>query len=889
MFIMHIITIYSFMYIRTYIVPAEVMELSDDLCVNYKRNRRRSHEEEWPPDQPSSTVNLALIHYQNSRTQQEVIEISKRCKEGASQVDKLTKSHSNVSKDIQKIFIPEMDNKLCPRCILIEGAPGIGKTVLAREIAYQWANGALLKQYKLLFLLYLRDPKLHKLNSINEIFKLFTSEITSSLMKYAERTRGEDVAFVFDGFDEYPVALQKKSFITDFIKGTITNKKIFLKSLIVLTSRPTATLFLHDRVDRRIEILGFPKEERDDYILMSLKNSHAKKHKLDKYLKQHPIINSLCYIPLHLAILVYLFQQNSLPETLTEMNEFFIINTIYRNLERHKICTPNIVKKLMDLPENVVKFVIQLSQLAFTGLQNNQLVFSLDEIKTVYPEVNSMPGAINGFGLLQAVQHYPERGAGKTISVNFLHFTMQEYLAAFHVSTLSDHRQLSLMKETFWDGQFNFMWVMYVGIVGVKSNVFESFIYSFDTLYTDKRKCLHLFQCYTEAKSGAKMPREIVSIFPLGEIILNDITLLPHHISSLIFFMSAASSKQLWRTLKLDYCHLSNIGMNSLLEHVIKNDGNMSTLKYVNLSRNESSPWGVYCAIIRQCRINSLTFYGDEGMVKYFQEIMDSLQKNRALKSLALCMHNDHLDDNDIKVSTTKEQWSVLCNGRLFFKTQINNNDEMAQSNDRAVNVKILYDKISEFLPNTITWSNKKVNDDTVCLVTFGLYNNGTVKQLDLSHNRITDNGAMVISNCLKHNSTIQELNISHNMITDDGASTINDCLKHNYTLQKLNISYNNLTKVEVISFYLKCDSTIQELDISHNSITDAKATVNDCLKYKNKIQRLNISHNRITEAVVISECLKYNCAVQELNISHNMITDDGAVAINNCLKHTKT
>ena len=46
---------------------------------------------------------------------------------------------------------------------------------------------------------------------------------------------------------------------------------------------------------------------------------------------------------------------------------------------------------------------------------------------------------------------------------------MQEYLAALHVCTLSREQQSSLMEKTFWDGQFNFMWIMYVGIVGPQS------------------------------------------------------------------------------------------------------------------------------------------------------------------------------------------------------------------------------------------------------------------------------------------------------------------------------------------------------------------------------------------------------------------------------------
>ena len=100
--------------------PPLVKKLHDDLCVDYERSRQKPCEEEWPPQQPSSVVNLALIHYQNRRTRQELIEITKRFKEGASHIDKLI-SHSNVTKDIQKIFMPEGPGIKPPKRILIEG------------------------------------------------------------------------------------------------------------------------------------------------------------------------------------------------------------------------------------------------------------------------------------------------------------------------------------------------------------------------------------------------------------------------------------------------------------------------------------------------------------------------------------------------------------------------------------------------------------------------------------------------------------------------------------------------------------------------------------------------------------------------------------------------
>ena len=291
--------------------------LIDSLRDDYIESKCSFDVDEWPPNQPKTVVNVALIHYKGSRTEQELLEISNRYKEGALAVDELS-HHSRVTKDISKIFQPDFTNTTDAKSlklILIEGAPGIGKTVLAKKIAQLWAKKELLIHVNMLFLLFLRDPELQSIKTPEQLIRSLSS-------KYLDEEEVEDclkqikqlhVGIVMDGYDEYPIQLRKRSFIADLIKG-----KVFNSCTIVLTSRATATINLHEKVDRRVEILGFAQKERDKYICESLDSPEQRKQLLD-YLKSQPIINGLVYVPLHLAVLLYLFKiQRRLPETLTE-------------------------------------------------------------------------------------------------------------------------------------------------------------------------------------------------------------------------------------------------------------------------------------------------------------------------------------------------------------------------------------------------------------------------------------------------------------------------------------------------------------------------------------------------------------------------------------------
>ena len=275
-------------------------DMSDFLKDHYITTRFTVEEDAWPPDQPKEYTTLAMIHHKNQLTDKQITNLAKG--KGDGEIEKIasitsdSSSSSDSSTDeylkeylqesvcthsISDIIAPIEDpNNSHSRTVLIEGAPGLGKTVLLKQIAYEWAEKKILMQSKFLFLLRLRDPGVRKINSIFDLVHHFTRNSVELCTESIAKTDGKNVVVLLDGYDELPPELRNKSFIADII-----SHKALSSAAVVVSSHPHASRVLHSSdIVSRVDILGFTKKDQVDFFQSSLKNQPTKMQLLNEYI-----------------------------------------------------------------------------------------------------------------------------------------------------------------------------------------------------------------------------------------------------------------------------------------------------------------------------------------------------------------------------------------------------------------------------------------------------------------------------------------------------------------------------------------------------------------------------------------------------------------------------
>ena len=78
-------------------------------------------------------------------------------------------AYGKITDNIDELFAPHEEFISLPYVLLLEGAAGIGKSTLCKEIAIQWANKNILKNKKLLFLLLMHDPEINNITNVESL------------------------------------------------------------------------------------------------------------------------------------------------------------------------------------------------------------------------------------------------------------------------------------------------------------------------------------------------------------------------------------------------------------------------------------------------------------------------------------------------------------------------------------------------------------------------------------------------------------------------------------------------------------------------------------------------------------------------------------------------
>ena len=431
----------------------------------------------WPPSPGREFITLAVVEGQSCRDEY----IGHTLQGNVKQV-----LHSRREISIGEILEPvKGQNK--PRLVLMEGAPGIGKSTLAWELCRKWEELSCMQQYSLVVLLRLREEEVQRIVNISQLFCQYESEDKKSLVEEVSKSQGSGVLFILDGFDELPKTLQKEGFLLSLIKG-----RVLPASTVLVTSRPSATAqLLTSCSPKHIEILGFTQESVKAYA----SSIFSKPKELKKFLdsisaSENPAINSLMYVPLNAAIIVQIYlgcnSDALLPHTLTELYTLLCLTILNRDLM--KIC----VNKFEDLPADLYKQFLHLTQIAFEGILDEEVIF------------HTLPPGLVHFGFLDAVSAL--YGGGR-VSYNFLHLTLQEFFAAYHISHLGSSG-LEVFKQHGEDERWNVVWRFVAGLTK-----FEHYKGHMDSdLFIESRGdseteiSLFTIQCLFEAQSVDHFP-----------------------------------------------------------------------------------------------------------------------------------------------------------------------------------------------------------------------------------------------------------------------------------------------------------------------------------------------------------------------------------------------
>ena len=364
-------------------------------------DKKQTSSNQWPPSATKKFFRLAMI--KTATIQGGAIEDEFARMTITGKVDDILRQKYPIQ--LEDIFKETEGQR---KVILLEGAPGCGKSTLSVYICQQWEKGQLFNQFKLVILIRLRDPAIKEAKGLADLLPCPDTTTAQQIAARMLANNCQDVLFILDGWDELPPNLRMNSIFHQLVQPELPQSNPLCESTVIVTSRPIVSGDLHRVVSSRVEILGFTADELHQFFSECLKGDTEVVKTLLERIEENPEVAGSCYLPLNATILVHLFKSdyNTLPTTLYGIFSSLVLNCIKRHLKLRTQYKDVSIESLDQLPEFSKRSFSVLCQLAYDGVMEDKIIFT------------SLPPDGTTLSLLQGVESFI--GRQKAVSHNSL-------------------------------------------------------------------------------------------------------------------------------------------------------------------------------------------------------------------------------------------------------------------------------------------------------------------------------------------------------------------------------------------------------------------------------------------------------------------------------------
>ncbi len=781
----------------------------------YSVNTQVSLEETWPPVGADMFINLVLV----KRSQQ-------------SEDSFCSTRHTDKLPDkTEKVEYEEFRAYRSGSLVLVEGRPGSGKTTLVHKHIKDWADGTALVHAKLVFLVSLRSLCSDQGDTLFSLLQPLYSNSGASLenvVSAIEKKNGQGVCFVFDGLDEYHPQVKDKTVVFRLL-----HKSYLPLAMVIVSSRPGALARLRQEVvTQHIEVFGFTEEQIYEYIdkfpFGTCSDSSFGPAKLKEYLKSHPNVLDMCYLPIHAAIICFVYQtkRGHLPHTQTQIYTEFARSMILRHLKRKD--TEVQLYSLKELPDSVCDSFSKLCLLAFNMTLEGKQVMNAREVSICE---DTSPHGDWSLGLVtcnRTAQLY-----GISTSYMFLHLTLQEFLAAYHVVNTEGEEKREIMKSHF---ALHSMWTFYFGLEIFESEK-ELEMYR-NVLSSRETSTIYAFESQQKVVCD-----EVVRLHPDMGYSSNDV---PSNIQALQFVIS--NSSHLISDITLDYFTLKQIQhlkfpelkrlvvipVSRSVYTAVSNDVDSTTVQYLSRILTSCTQLEYACLYFDDLQTEGGGYLADS--LRYLVNLEDltlrlfrinSDVSERTCPGLVLVLNQIHCLSRIKKLNISDWRMDLNCCKALASNVcQLTNIEDLIVCNngiesDGAVCLASTFHHLTKLESLDLS----RFGSDCAARLVSSLHHFTTLKMLDLSNNNIGLDGATRLASQLHHLTELGNLNLAENSIGVEGAiqviTGLKDCQKLtcvylNVGLRISNLSFSN-------NFYLEGLVSSDDSDIIGRIIAATK------------------------------------------------------------------